>query len=124
VTRDPLEYESPHTRVVQARATRDGPGMFGCLGRLALIAYGIQFVVVTFAYLVPAETARVAGAKYQLRHGFGGYVDYVPVLGLLGLVGSCYLTITDEQTGATQVHVYDMPEDAYKKHPNAWPGKR
>lgn len=60
--------------------------VFRSLALVVVAMYLVQVVAVTFMPAFPVARAQHDGQRYQIKRGFGGWLDYVPVIGAVPLV--------------------------------------
>ena len=92
---------------------------------VAFAAYGIQVLIVVSWHIFPIARAEHSGRVYTIRHGFGGGLDFLPLVGLMPLSGEpVILTIEENSTGERQHLGYDLAIDVYDEYPEAFPDKQ
>ena len=89
------------------------------------LAYAIHLIILMAWQLFPIARQEHGGKIYTIKHGFGYYIDFIPVIGLAPLMGEpVILTIKDRATGVKTWGDFDLATDVYTKYPEVFANKK
>jgi len=92
---------------------------------IVAIGYAFQLLVVSYWRIVPVSEREHDGVSYSIFSGSGMWDDFIPLVGLMPLVGEpVHLVTRDLGTGIRKSVGYDIADDVYAAFPTVWPDQQ